>query len=60
MYDRWTKLTLLIGIVDSRFLEFNGTINKIRVNSSSTQEELRKYQKCSLFNDERETTRAKF
>ena len=60
MYDQWTKLTLLIGIVDSRFLEFNGTIEKIRVNRSSTQEELRKYQKCSLFNHERETTRAKF
>ena len=27
---------------------------------SSTQEELWKYRKCSLFNDERETTRAKF
>ena len=33
---------------------------KIRVNHSSTQEELLKYRKCSLFNDERETTRAKF
>ena len=31
-----------------------------RVNRSSTQEELRKYRKCSLLNDERETTRAKF
>ena len=30
------------------------------VNRSLTQEELRKYRKCSLFNDERETTRAKF
>ena len=42
--------------VDSRYLEFDGTMEKIRVNHSSTQEELRKYRKCSLFNDERETT----
>jgi hypothetical protein len=35
-------------------------MEKIRVNRSSTQEELRKYRKCSLVNDERETTRAKF
>ena len=33
-------------------------MEKIRVNRSSTQEELRKYRKSSLFNDERETTRA--
>ena len=46
--------------VDSRYLEFDGTMENIRVNRSSTQEELRKYRKCSLFNDERETTRAKF
>ena len=46
--------------VDSRYLEFDGTMEKIRVNRSSTQEELLKYRKCSLFNDERETTRAKF
>ena len=46
--------------VDSHYLEFDGTMEKIRVNRSSTQEELRKYRKCSLFNDERETTRAKF
>ena len=46
--------------VDSRYLEFDGTMEKIRFNCSSTQEELRKYRKCSLFNDERETTRAKF
>jgi len=46
--------------VDSRYLEFDGTMKKIRVNRSSTQEELWKYRKCSLFNDERETTRAKF
>ena len=44
--------------VDSRYLEFDGTMEKIRVNRSSTQEELRKYRKCSLFKDERETTRA--
>jgi hypothetical protein len=35
-------------------------MEKIWVNRSSTQEELRKYRKCSLFNDEKETTRAKF
>ena len=46
--------------VDSRYLEFDGTMQKIRVNRSSTQGELWKYRKCSLFNDERETTRAKF
>jgi hypothetical protein len=51
---------LLLSTVDSRYLEFDGTMEKIRVNRSSTQEELRKYRKCSLFNDERETTRAKF
>ena len=38
---------------DSRYLEFDGTLEKIRVNRTSTQEELRKYRKCSLFNDER-------
>ena len=31
-----------------------------KVNRSSTQEELRRYRKCGLFNNERETTRAKF
>jgi hypothetical protein len=36
------------------------TLGKIKVNRSSTQEELRKYRKRSLINDERETTRAKF
>jgi hypothetical protein len=36
--------------VDSRYLEFDGAMEKIRVNCSSTQEELRKYRKCSLFN----------
>ena len=46
--------------VDSRYLKFDGTMEKIRVNRSSTQEELRRYRKCSLFNNERETTRAKF
>jgi hypothetical protein len=46
--------------VDSRYLEFDGTMEKIWVNRSSTQEELRKYRKCSLFNHERQTTRAKF
>ena len=37
--------------VDSRYLEFDGTMEKIRVDHGSTQEELRKYRKCSLFND---------
>ena len=46
--------------VDSRYLEFDGTMEKIRVNRSSTREELRRYRKCGLFNNERETTRAKF
>jgi hypothetical protein len=50
----------IIYTVDSRYLEFDGTMEKIRVDRSSTQEELWKYRKCSLFNDERETTRAKF
>ena len=48
-----------LNTVDFRYLEFDGTMEKIRVNRSSTQEELRRYRKCSLFNDERETTRAK-
>jgi hypothetical protein len=51
---------MCIYTVDSRYLEFDGTMEKIWVNRSSTQEELRKYRKCSLFNDERETTRVKF
>ena len=46
--------------VDSHYLEFDGTMEKIWVNRSSTQEELWKYRKCSLFNDERETTQVKF
>ena len=46
--------------VDSRYLEFDGTMEKIWVNRSSTQEELRRYRKRGLFNNERETTRAKF
>ena len=46
--------------VDSRYLEFDGTMETIRVNRSSTQEELRRYRKCGVFNNERETTRAKF
>ena len=58
----WGRLRTseIINTVDSRYLEFDGTMEKIRVNRSSTQEELWKYQKCSLFNDERERTRAKF
>jgi hypothetical protein len=55
----WEEL-VQVSTVDSRYLEFDGTMEKIRVNRSSTQEELRRYRKCSLFNDERETTRAKF
>jgi hypothetical protein len=39
--------------VDSGYFEFDGIVKKIRVNRTSTQEELRKYRKCSLFNDER-------
>jgi hypothetical protein len=35
-------------------------MEKIRVNRSSTQEELRRYWKCGLFNNERETSRANF
>ena len=46
--------------VDPRYLEFDGTMEKIRVNRSSTQEELRRYRKCGLLNNERETTQAKF
>ena len=52
------KLTFT-NTVDSRYLEFDGTMEKIRVNHSSTHEELRRYRKRGLFNNERETTRAK-
>ena len=45
-----------INIQLTRYLEFDGTMDKIRVNRSSTPEELRKCWKCSLFTDERETT----
>jgi hypothetical protein len=48
------KILQPISTVDSRYLESDGTMEKIRVNRSSTQEELLKYRKCSLFNDERE------
>ena len=54
------RYPLYTNTVDSRYLEFDGTMEKIRVNRSSTQEELRRYRKCGLFNNERETTRAKF
>ena len=47
-----TKVSLS-NTVDSRYLEFHGTLEKIRVNRSSTQEELRRYRKCGLFNNER-------
>ena len=53
-------ISFFLYTVDSRYLEFHGTLEKIRVNRSSTQEELRRYRKCGLFNNERETTRAKF
>ena len=33
---------ITVYTVDSRYLEFDGTMEKIRVNRSSTQEELRK------------------
>jgi hypothetical protein len=53
-----TTMYLLLKVkiqytVDSRYLEFDGTMDKIRVNRSLTQEELRKYRECSLFNDEK-------
>ena len=51
---------IIITTVDSRYLEFDGTMEKIRVNRSSTREELRRYRKRGLFHNERETTRAKF
>ena len=60
MLNNIRDLGLDISTVDSRYLEFDGTMEKIRVNRSSTQEELRRYRKCGLFNNERETTRAKF
>ena len=44
---------LCVCTVDSRYLEFDGTMEKIRVNRSSTPEELRKYRKCSLFKTKR-------
>ena len=57
---RHSNAQQLLITVDSRYLEFDGTMVKIRVNRSSTQEELRRYRKCGLFNNERETTRANF
>ena len=59
----WCDITFqnaVIYTVDSRYLEFDGTMENIRVNRSSTQEELRRYRKRGLFNNERETTIAKF
>ena len=58
--DHPLKKTIYLNTVDSRYLEFDGIMEKIRVNHSSTQEELRRYRKCGLFNNERETTRPKF
>ena len=54
------KVIWKANTVDSRYLEFDGAMENIRVNRSSTQEELRRYRKRGLFNNERETTRAKF
>jgi hypothetical protein len=54
------KINGILVKVDSRYLEFDGAMEKIRVNRSSTQEGLRRYRKCGLINNERETTRAKF
>jgi hypothetical protein len=51
-----TCVYIYIYTVDSRYLEFDGTMEKIRVNRSSTQEELRRYRKRGLFNNERETS----
>ena len=51
---------LAVQVYNSRYLEFDGTMEKIRVNRGSTQEQLRRYRKRGLFNNERETTRAKF
>ena len=46
------QLTLVISNSMGPWKKFESTVVRL--------EELRKYQKCSLFNDERETTRAKF
>ena len=43
------KFTLIPNTVDSRYLEFDGTMEKIWVNRSSTQEELWRYWKRGLF-----------
>ena len=48
------QLTLVISNSMGPWKKFESTIVR------PTQEELRKYWKCSLFNDERETTRVKF
>ena len=45
---------MFTSTVDSRYLEFDGTMEKIRVNRSSTQEELRRYRKYGLFNSVQE------
>ena len=45
-FDIYIFITTIVksklDTVDSRYLEFDGTMEKIRVNRSSTQEELRK------------------
>jgi hypothetical protein len=51
--DNILQLTLVIS-------NSMGPSKKIRINRSSTQEELRRYRKRGLFNNQRETTRAKF
>ena len=59
MPNHW-KAKSFQSTADSRYLEFDGTMDKIRGNRSLTQEELRKYRKCSLFNDEREKLERNF
>jgi hypothetical protein len=39
-YNIFLYLDINFYTVDSRYLEFDGTMEKIRVNRSSTQEEL--------------------
>jgi hypothetical protein len=59
-YHKYSYFHLDLIIQLTRYLEFDGTMEKNRVNRSWTLEELRKYRKCSLSNDERDATRAKF
>jgi hypothetical protein len=43
------NINMFLYTVDSRYLEFDGTMDKIRVNRSSTQEELRYLEVISRF-----------